>query len=74
VRKAIARVLTVIRQKQRENLKEFYAGKKYVPLDLRTKKTRALRRALTTAESSRKTARQMKKERHFPMRKYAVKA
>jgi large subunit ribosomal protein L35e len=64
----------VIRQKQRENLKEFYANKKYVPLDLRTKKTRALRRALTPFELSRKTERQLKKERHFPMRKYAVKA
>lgn len=33
-------------QKQRANLREFYKGKKYQPLDLRAKKTRALRRAL----------------------------
>ena len=33
-------------QKQRANLREFYKGKKYIPLDLRAKKTRAIRRKL----------------------------
>jgi large subunit ribosomal protein L35e len=47
VRKSIARVLTVTNQKQRQNLREFYKGKKYLPLDLREKKTRAIRRRLT---------------------------
>merc|ERR1712048_1128498 len=47
VRKSIARVLTVISQTQRENLKKFYAAKKYSPLDIRTHKTRAIRRKLT---------------------------
>ena len=47
VRKSIARVLTVINQKQRQNLREYYKGKKYLPLDLRYKKTRAIRRRLT---------------------------
>lgn len=47
VRKSIARVLTVITQKQRQNLREFYKGKNYLPLDLRYKKTRAIRRRLT---------------------------
>lgn len=74
VRKSIARVLTIITQNQRQSLREFYKDKKYIPLDLRAKKTRALRRALTPAELSRKTLRQIKKERQFPMRKYAVKA
>lgn len=47
VRKSIARVLTVMNQKQRSNLREMYKGKKYQPLDLRAKKTRAIRRRLT---------------------------
>jgi large subunit ribosomal protein L35e len=43
-------------------------------LDLRTKKTRAIRRRLTAFEKSRKTLKATKKEQHFPKRKYAVKA
>ena len=31
-------------QKQKENLRKFYKGKKYKPLDLRPKKTRAIRK------------------------------
>ncbi|KAJ3056487.1 60S ribosomal protein L35 [Rhizophlyctis rosea] len=74
VRKNIARVNTVISQTQREQLRIFYKGKKYIPLDLRPKKTRAIRRRLTAHELSRKTVKQVKKETHFPLRKYAVKA
>ena len=47
VRKSIARVLTVMNQKARQNLLEYYKDSKYLPLDLRTKKTRAIRRRLT---------------------------
>ena len=47
VRKSIARVLTVMNQKARQNLRELYKKKKYAPLDLRVKKTRAIRRRLT---------------------------
>ena len=105
VRKSIARVLTVINQTQKSQLRLFYKDKKLLPLDLRTKKTRALhaglnitacgrrrlvlvalihrtrpspagaiRRALTKDEKGAKTTRQMKKDKHFPLRKYAVKA
>ncbi|KAI0084170.1 ribosomal protein L35 [Irpex rosettiformis] len=74
VRKSIARVLTVINQKQRQNLRDFYKKKKYAPLDLRVKKTRAIRRRLTPHEASLKTAKQHKKDIHFPIRKYAVKS
>ena len=65
--------MTVISHTQREHLHKFYAGKKYKPLDLRHKKTRAMRRALTKHEASRKTLRQIKKDTHFNLRKYAVK-
>merc|ERR1712226_1786684 len=50
VRKSIARVLTVINQTQKENLRKFYKNKKYMPKDLRPKKTRAIRRQLTKHE------------------------
>ena len=51
-----------------------FQGKKYKPLDLRPKKTRAIRKALTPHEKSLKTARELKKIRAFPQRKFAVKA
>merc|ERR1712083_596787 len=74
VRKSIARVYIVMYQKQKENLRKLYRGKKYKPLDLRPKKTRAIRKALTPHEKSLKTARELKKIRAFPQRKFAVKA
>ncbi|KAF9313178.1 60S ribosomal protein L35 [Podila horticola] len=74
VRKAIARVMTVITQTQRAQLRLFYQKKNFLPLDLRVKKTRAIRRRLTKHEASIKTVKQQKKETHFPLRKYAIKA
>ncbi|KAF2691268.1 60S ribosomal protein-like protein L35 [Lentithecium fluviatile CBS 122367] len=74
VRKGIARVLTVINANQRAQLRLFYKGKKYTPLDLRPKKTRAIRRRLTKHEASIVSEKQKKKQTHFPQRKYAVKA
>jgi len=60
--------------KARQNLREYYKDKKYLPLDLRAKKTRAIRRRLTKHEKSLKTLKQSKRDAHFPIRKYAVKA
>ncbi|KAF9147664.1 60S ribosomal protein L35 [Linnemannia schmuckeri] len=74
VRKSIARVMTVITQTQRAQLRLFYQKKNFLPLDLRVKKTRAIRRRLTKHEASVKTVKQQKKDTHFPLRKYAVKA
>ena len=45
-----------------------------MPLDLRKKRTRAMRKALTPHEASLKTAREQRRMRAFPQRKYAVKA
>merc|ERR1712121_231943 len=73
VRKSIARVLTVMNQTQKENLRKYYKSKKYIPKDLRFKKTRAMRRKLTPHERSIKSAKQQRKERLYPLRKYAVK-
>ncbi|CAL9732253.1 large ribosomal subunit protein uL29B [Monosporozyma unispora] len=74
VRKNIARVLTVINEQQRDAVRQLYKGKKYQPKDLRAKKTRALRRALTKFEASQVTEKQKKKQIAFPQRKYAIKA
>ena len=74
IRKSVARVHIVMNQKQKDNLRKFYKGKKYKPLDLRPKKTRALRRELTNSEKNRKTQKQRRRERLFPVRKYAVMA
>ena len=129
VRKSIARVLTVINQTQKQQLRIFYTDKvrepprrlaaaggpgrrpspgatavtlsphpraargrppppaprrspprppaapqDHIPLDLRKKQTRAIRHSLTKAEKAMKTQKQAKKLKHFPQRKYAVKA
>mmetsp|Transcript_64151 Transcript_64151/g.184336 ORF Transcript_64151/g.184336 Transcript_64151/m.184336 type:complete len:122 (-) Transcript_64151:224-589(-) len=74
VRKSIARVLTVHNQQQKEGLRKAVAGAKYIPKDLRAKKTRAMRRALTKAERSQKTHKQKRMAAAFPKVKYAVKA
>ena len=74
VRKSIARVLTVHNTKVKEGLRKAAAGSKYLPKDLRSKKTRAMRRALSKAEKAKKTHRQCRKEAAFPKLKYAVKA
>lgn len=74
VRKAIARVLTVMTQQKRQEVAELYKSKKYKPLDMRAKKTRAIRRRLTKNEASLVTERQKKKNIHFAQRKYAIKA
>ncbi|KAI9655406.1 MAG: 60S ribosomal protein L35 [Bathelium mastoideum] len=73
VRKSIARVLTIINANQRHQLRLYYQKKKYLPLDLRPKQTRAIRRRLTKEEASRVTEKQRKRQIHFPKRTYAVK-
>merc|ERR1712189_153869 len=74
VRKSIARVLTATNQKQKLELRKFYAGKKAKPLDLRKKLTRAKRRALTKSERNVRSAKEQRKARIWPARKFAVKA
>ncbi|KAF8534382.1 ribosomal L29 protein-domain-containing protein [Trichophaea hybrida] len=74
VRKSIARTLTILNSKQRQQLRLFYKAKKYTPLDLRAKKTRAIRRRLNKHEASLKTEKAKKKATYFPKRKFAIKA
>ena len=72
VRKSIARVLTVSNQAKKADLRKFYADKKYAPLDIRPKASRAIRKRLTKAQAAKVTVKQAKKDAHFPLRKYAV--
>ena len=79
VRKNIARTLTVYNQKLKEDAKKTYiTGKKYaakyVPQDLRPKKTRALRRALSKKQQSAVATKVAVRKANFPLRKYAVMA
>ncbi|XP_014223323.1 60S ribosomal protein L35-1-like [Trichogramma pretiosum] len=73
VRKAIARTMIVMHQKQKENLRLLYKNKKYIPLDLRPKKTRAIRKKLTPHQASHKTIKEVRRRSAFPQRKYALK-
>lgn len=74
VRKSIARVLTVYNQTQKAKLREKFTGSKYMPMDLRRKKTRAIRRRLTKHEQGLKTVRAVKREQAAPKRRYALRA
>merc|ERR1712228_732624 len=74
VRKSIARVLTVMHQKQKSELRKLYKDKKAKPLDLRKKLTRAKRRALTPSEKAVTSRKDQMKKRNWPKRTYAVKA
>ena len=74
LRKNVARILTVLSQKERDALKVLYAKKpKAMPKALRPKLTKSRRQALSKSEKSRKTARALKHAAKFPMRKFAVK-
>ncbi|XP_047339898.1 60S ribosomal protein L35-like [Impatiens glandulifera] len=72
VRLSIAQVLTVVSPKQKSALREVYKNKKYLPLDLRPKKMRAIRKRLTKHQVSLKTERE-KKKIYYPLRKFAIK-
>jgi len=72
VRKSIARILTVYNQKQKAEARKQYKNKKYVPIDLRPKKTRAIRRSLSVEQKTMKTPKQKTKASNFPMRRFAV--
>lgn len=72
VRKAIARVLTVMNQTIKDHSRAFHKDQKYKPLDLRPKKTRAIRRRLTPKQLAKKTSQATKRAHHFPLRKYAL--
>jgi large subunit ribosomal protein L35e len=73
VRKNIARILTVLNQKAKADMRKQVAGKKYKPKELRVKKTRALRRALKPSEASRLSPRTVRRDGTPPSGLEAVK-
>ena len=50
------------------------AGSKYVPKDLRPKKTKAIRAKLSNAQRKAVTLKTKKQRKNFPQRKFALKA
>ncbi|KRX06243.1 Ribosomal protein L29 [Pseudocohnilembus persalinus] len=73
VRKAIAKYLTVVNQKVRARVAEQYKKTDKKPIDLRAKKTRAIRRRLSKSQLRQRTLRQFKKQDNFPLRNFALK-
>ena len=74
MRKAIAKVLTVINEKRIAATRDTHKKSKYTPYDLRTKRTRAWRRRLSKHEATKKLTKTIKKESNFRQRKFAVAA
>ena len=74
VRKSIARVNTISTEKSRADLKVSLKNAKRLPLDMRPKLTRAMRRRLSKDEARKVTLRQHKKNIHFSNIKFAVRA
>ena len=90
VRKAIARILTLLNEKRRATVKNAFRNRKEirayneangtnfatgkVPKELRARKTRALRRKLTKKQAGRKLLKTLKRQWNFPQRNYALKA
>lgn len=74
MRKNIARTLTVQNQKKRDAIRGKTRNDNYKPLDMRAKKTRAIRRRLNTTQRLAKTLKQQKKDAYFPVRRIALRA
>ena len=74
MRKNVARILTVLNTKERENLRKVYADeKKVMPKSLRPKLTHKRRLALKANEQRRKSRRQLRAAAKNPKRVFAVK-
>ena len=90
VRKTVARHLTIINQKKRQELKDAFSSraniKKYneenktsfsvnkLPKELRPRLTKSLRKRLSKEQLAKKQSKIIKKRNAFPQRSFAVKA
>jgi large subunit ribosomal protein L35e len=72
VRKSIATALQVIHEQNLAKVKADSANKRLKPLDVRGKRTRAIRRRLTKKQESALALRVLKRLRNFPQRRFAV--
>lgn len=74
----ISKLLTKEKKEVKDDKEETITTKiknlkmKHIPLDLRPKKTRAMRRRLTKFENKLVTLKQLKRKLNFPKRKFAV--
>jgi large subunit ribosomal protein L35e len=73
VRKSIARVLTIYNTQQKAGMRELYKNAKFLPIDLRAKKTRAKRRELTARQQSKVTRKAFCKSVGCPAKKFVIK-
>jgi large subunit ribosomal protein L35e len=72
VRKSIATVLTVVHEQGLQKVKNAAGSKKLKNLDIRGKRTRAIRRRLNKKQENKLALRVLKKLRNFPQRRFAV--
>jgi large subunit ribosomal protein L35e len=73
-RRDIARIKTVLMQKQREALNAKYAKKKYVPLDLRPRVEKSIRSRLSPKYANKMTSAQKRRSKFLHPIKFALKA
>ncbi|VDL62361.1 unnamed protein product [Hymenolepis diminuta] len=72
LRKSIARIYTIMNQSAKLQQRKAYRGKRYVPKELRPRKTRAIRRRLTKHERSIHSEKMLRKIRSYPARQFAI--
>ena len=73
-RRDIARVKTILMQKQRAALKEKYTNKKYVPVDLRAHTEKSIRGKLAAKYANKMTAAETRRNKFLHPIKFALKA
>ena len=75
VRKNIARNITILNRKERDNVVgKLHANSPKRPLYVRSKLTRAVRRRLTPQQKDKKVTKHRKRCENFPLRKYGLRA
>merc|ERR1712048_982583 len=70
----VAKVLTVINQTRKAELQKLYRGKSIKPVDLKPRKTRALRKRLNKHEESLKSLKTIRREQKTALKNFALKA
>ena len=90
IRKAVAKIMTVLNEKRRQELKDSFKTRKGIrayneanktnyslnktPKELKARKTRALRKKISKKQQNKLLPKQQKKQQNFPQRVYALKA
>ena len=74
VRKSIAKYLTVINEKYRQEVKDQFKDKSESkkPYAIRGKRTRAIRRKMSKNQLNKKSIKEWKRVKNFPVRKFTL--